>query len=818
MKQREIAEQEACATIRWVVRDGSALVTCGAGLDIRHIVCGFESCFIAIKNLPLHVKKHEVEELFIQQGVDVSRFCVVKMLPTNNEVGAKVICDSELGKTIAEGLDGSEFQDSFLDVTVDNGGIPNKMGSASERSVNFLTITWELSTITMVAQYATHNDAQTAGKKLKRTKFEGRNVQVKLIRSPQLRTSSTSLKISDLPPSVTTTEIERLSGALAVKISPGAATFDKEDVEKFLKRIMTQRKGFESYEASPPNPEKYIAQARVRFSDRESAERAQEYMESQMSEWGYPQLHFSLSKPLQYVITIPLSQYRAQKGRWDSLPVEGDDNKGAFVRVADNAKDKAFIRVLGEDRTAVGQLKVRVENLVAGESLDSQLWHRSFMGPAGQRLLENISARSKAYVRGDWKSKTLKLYADANAKKAAIRLIKAEIKNLEASEWSESINRRAIGFFVRKGLPTLKQELGEDAATLELLPTPRLIISGGEKARSLVARLIAESCKGIESEAMGNGQDTCPICFDEVISPVMLTCGHFYCTSCLQHLLSTAAERKTFPLVCSGTGGKCKVPIAAPIIQRHLQQQFGQLVEAAVTTYIEKRPKKFRYCRTPGCQQVYRYEKGGRVLECPSCFATVCATCHKEGHEGMTCRQRELMDNPGEQERLNEEWARNEGAKRCPSCRVLVQKTEGCNHMECQCGAHFCWLCLRTFPEAKAVYAHLRADHGGINDEATQRERLAQEQADLALAQRLHNEENGHTGNGGQFQARVQQERVARERARDRNAAEEHQRQLQEMDARMRALSREVREMEERRAAEEQKRAARKEKNDCIIM
>ena len=31
--------------------------------------------------------------------------------------------------------------------------------------------------------------------------------------------------------------------------------------------------------------------------------------------------------------------------------------------------------------------------------------------------------------------------------------------------------------------------------------------------------------------------------------------------------------------------------------------------------------------------------------------------------------------------------------KLCPGCNVSVNKIEGCNHMKCNCGMHFCWVC-----------------------------------------------------------------------------------------------------------------------------
>ena len=37
----------------------------------------------------------------------------------------------------------------------------------------------------------------------------------------------------------------------------------------------------------------------------------------------------------------------------------------------------------------------------------------------------------------------------------------------------------------------------------------------------------------------------------------------------------------------------------------------------------------------------------------------------------------------------------NTRVKNCPSCNTLVSKNGGCNHIECYCGANWCWICLR---------------------------------------------------------------------------------------------------------------------------
>lgn len=37
----------------------------------------------------------------------------------------------------------------------------------------------------------------------------------------------------------------------------------------------------------------------------------------------------------------------------------------------------------------------------------------------------------------------------------------------------------------------------------------------------------------------------------------------------------------------------------------------------------------------------------------------------------------------------------NRNTKKCPGCKVNIEKNEGCNHMTCrQCKHEFCWICF----------------------------------------------------------------------------------------------------------------------------
>jgi hypothetical protein len=63
------------------------------------------------------------------------------------------------------------------------------------------------------------------------------------------------------------------------------------------------------------------------------------------------------------------------------------------------------------------------------------------------------------------------------------------------------------------------------------------------------------------------------------------------------------------------------------------------------------------------------------------------------------------------------QWAKK-NTQACPSCHIIVERTEGCNSMACKCGAVFCYqcgaaacICQLRVPEERLAFWHV---HSGV--------------------------------------------------------------------------------------------------------
>lgn len=98
------------------------------------------------------------------------------------------------------------------------------------------------------------------------------------------------------------------------------------------------------------------------------------------------------------------------------------------------------------------------------------------------------------------------------------------------------------------------------------------------------------------------------------------------------------------------------------------------------------------------------------IFPCPRCHLALCVTCKAIEHRGKPC---DLSKGDEELAMLA-----TFGYKRCPNCKVGIKRMFGCSHMQCHCGAHFCWWCLKNVDGAGGCMG----DCGGPDEEDMEEE------------------------------------------------------------------------------------------------
>ena len=186
-------------------------------------------------------------------------------------------------------------------------------------------------------------------------------------------------------------------------------------------------------------------------------------------------------------------------------------------------------------------------------------------------------------------------------------------------------------------------------------------------------------CTGCASTLMPN----------QAIIPQCCKSGMAFCGSCAETMWKADGALCPNPpcrkVMCPGTWArKMPTPSAAWRIAMKTCTHDRAVVKSAMLEFA---------CPTPDCVATVVYRKGSKLRfhPCAKCEAIACSTCRTSLSEhalDATCACPQAAEDAAA-----ERSAKDAGAKRCPSCRVITFKADGCNTMTCgSCGYYYCWL------------------------------------------------------------------------------------------------------------------------------
>ncbi|KAI1342092.1 hypothetical protein F5Y15DRAFT_406268 [Xylariaceae sp. FL0016] len=243
----------------------------------------------------------------------------------------------------------------------------------------------------------------------------------------------------------------------------------------------------------------------------------------------------------------------------------------------------------------------------------------------------------------------------------------------------------------------------------------RVIISGSAIDHANAIDILSGKEATLSPSRLSVSDDECSICYTQEPNAIITSCAHTYCLDCFENLCKSATAQGSAAVVtCVGDMDRCGSTLNLPELQDHLSSAaFEDLLEQSFVSYIRCHPAQLKHCPTPDCDSVYRVNMttSPKSYHCPSCLVDVCTACQMQ-HGRMTCAEYKDISTGGYA--AYERVKRDLNIKDCPRCGIAMEKLEGCNHMSCRCGAHICWVCMKTFDSSAPCYDHMSKVHRGI--------------------------------------------------------------------------------------------------------
>ncbi|KAL1678629.1 hypothetical protein EV122DRAFT_170343, partial [Schizophyllum commune] len=690
--------QEAERTYTKLITE--CIVTFGAGVVVKSMIPGFQTTTVRISGLPSNTTYASLSEFVSCHNIAPGRYYITS--PNPSKVAYDIRTDALGAGRLAQVLEASFGDSRYLDVSITDER-PGSMVNTLSHGFPLLAW-WSKPNVGYSATLPSLAVALSKAKELNGKPLGGSPVSVKLPHP------SPRIIVENVPRSISAEQVAAFVGVTDVT----RLRVKEDDVDAALERLLAymDQHGFTAMQAEDvTQPTDNHVKVRICFDDQLVTKRARYYLHGRAFHWDRRTVVYTrLEKTFQYRLTVPAEQYNVQRRQWDAL---ADTRNACVLRIKSSPTSSVVtIQISGTNKSAVGHLKVRVEELARGQTIVARM-------PAGLPDSFFAIARSRKGVLlvHDKFNRVLTAFGNPAAVALARAHITKHLDRILSVATYIRLQPAVVPYFLREGLAGLREELGVDNLYLNG-PKARcvIIVPGGDTVKLAVQRHVEEAAKG--RTAATTLDTTCSVCYTEASVPFHFDCTHVYCSGCVKHMLTSAVENKAFPLVCVGNEAKCGVLIPLSTIQKFLTDEtMDRVFEAALASHIEKKPNQWRYCPTVACEQIYAATGDVEgTFACPSCFVTICTSCHEDSHPGKTCAQhaRETQEARRKKEdKLNQVLIDQKHYKRCPNCQILVEKMVGCNRIVCRCGVNFCWRCVKVFSRA-AIYQHMREAHGNI--------------------------------------------------------------------------------------------------------
>lgn len=293
--------------------------------------------------------------------------------------------------------------------------------------------------------------------------------------------------------------------------------------------------------------------------------------------------------------------------------------------------------------------------------------------------------------------------------------------HVEAVNKEEKYGRRSLPLSVLKEIRLHQQLVSSPPSSLMRVPMDNIL------------QIVRPSSLAPPSPTEhADSQWHCAICYQNLgeRNPHNISCSTYdFCTACLAQYLQVNIEEKTskmssrWTISCPCSVDGCEFMKAD--IERIIElaatedEEFASTKDVLLKKYNDfaldlevQRDSSRVFCPQRNCSAIVTLPPkrnfilfSSKQAKCRECQHVFCVKCNNSHSRFLSC-------DTSSEAKFNR-WRRStkQGCKKCPGCRMYIEKNEGCSHMTCRsCGTHFCWHCLRP-THGDSIYCQALSVH-----------------------------------------------------------------------------------------------------------
>lgn len=707
-----------------------AEVTYVHGAEIARVDLHTDFSAVQISGLTVESRLEPLQKLLSDLGfpIPLDKFRS-KTLPKGKVIVAVKMQDPEFAKKLVAKFNKEvgKGNDEEVEIKQLQLGMENESLLANKLQMSSVICSWFRASTTAWLHYSNVGIARGAERILNQHgKILGRKVQIKLD-VPSVRHSLfpiaeriISVQVGNLD---TTTRRYHFTSLLRGKYKPNEIVFGQPShhqselgAERIV-RVLLQAEGMESWESISTSGTAQ-AKASARFDSREAASEAVKKLnKSRVAALGGSQIFLSHVSSVKF--SVPVEMAKVLEGSIMEMQLRLKESGHTHLMSYPPAPSSryAVLRISGQDVTQVARAKSELERLLNGNVVEidgSFLWDPYFATAAGNTYLRELHTTYKVYIHRDTRKHRLAVYGGSIDVATARDTLRRKMQALSELSHTIVLTPELLQKALSGGLQAIVHKFGKANATLDIAHQPKTIKIRGSMVDFQAAQALLLRDNSVKQDHPESKQ-VCSVCWDDATDPFRTPCHHTYCTECFTNQCISATDSDNIPIRCyGGDSANCTHIFSTTVLQKILPTPiFEQLLESSFTTYIRTHPQDFQYCPTPDCSQIFRISSNGINFDCPACLASICTNCALVSHDGLSCATYKELVSEGNE--AFEKYKADKGIKDCPKCSTPIEKTFGCNHMECLgCRTHICWFCMDTFGSGQECYKHMNLRHSGI--------------------------------------------------------------------------------------------------------